>query len=295
MIKKLLILTFAILALSSCASLKTGLVAKHPKWEKGFGVQGMDIYKNTLVQGHNQGTLSIYRFDGKSITPISEFPLESTHKHNHCNVVSFGPDFGAAGDPLPLIYVSQCSKSKIEQQKDVCYVERIAPDMKSSKKVQTIAYDDVHGDFGYALQWVVDVKNRMLYGYGNTTYDKDVAGNRHRIIKFPLPALDKDYVILTPDDALENYCIEDYGFSFATIGQGLYILGDRLYMPTGFGTADFPSRLYVWNLKTKHMDKAMENLGDYTTGEPEDLGYYKGRLIMTGIDGIFILPKLCKF
>ncbi|MBQ5597116.1 MAG: hypothetical protein IIU66_01325, partial [Clostridia bacterium] len=38
-------------------------------------------------------------------------------------------------------------------------------DMKSSQLVQTIYYDDVNKDFDYALQWVVDRKNRMLYGY----------------------------------------------------------------------------------------------------------------------------------
>ncbi len=27
------------------------------------------------------------------------------------------------------------------------------------------------------------------------------------------------------------------------------------------------------------------------TGEPEDLGMYKGRFILTGIDGIFVLPE----
>lgn len=286
------LLPLALLVLSACSpKLETGLVCQHPKWEKGYGVQGMDIYKDILVQGHNRGILSVYRFDGHGIEPIAEFPLGSAHKHNHCNVVSLGADFGAKGDPLPLLYISQCSKKTIEEYKDVCYVERVLPGFAGAEKVQTIAYDDRNNDFGYALQWVVDRKNRMLYGYGNTTNDRDVPGNRHRIIKFALPSLDSDWVILRPEDALENYCIEDYGFSFATIGQGLYIRKGRLYMPTGFGSEEFPSRIYVWNLEEKKMELEMP-LGTFITGEPEDLGMYKGNLIMTGIDGLFVLPRM---
>jgi len=264
-------------------------ICKHPAWPKGKGVQGMDIYGNYLLQGHNRGMLSIYRFDGKSIEPLGEFDMDSYHHDNHCNVLSFGPDFWNAKDSLPLLYVSQCSRKMIEKYKDVCYVERVASDFKSSKKVQTICYDDVNGDFGYALQWVVDAPNRMLYGYGNTTYDKDVEGNRHRIIKFALPSPKKKMVVLRPEDALENYCIEDYGYSFATIGQGLYVRDGLLYMPTGFGTVEYPSYLYVWDLVNKKMVRSVKLRG-LTTGEPEDISWYDGSLIMSGLHGIFRLP-----
>lgn len=290
--KRLIIL--ALLALASCTTgMKTGLVCNHPQWTKGHGVQGMDIYQNILVQGHNRGVISVYEFNGRELKPLGGFPLESYHKNNHCNVISMGADFAAPADPLPLIYVSQCSKKNVEEYKDVCYVERILPGFGGAKKVQTIAYDDVNSDFGYALQWVVDAPNRMLYGYGNTTGDRDVENNRHRIIKFALPQLDTNWVVLKPEDALENYLIEDYGFSFATIGQGLYIKDGRLYMPTGFGTEEFPSHLFVWNLETKQMEKDID-LMPIITGEPEDLGMYNGRFILTGIDGIFVLPDFTR-
>jgi len=278
-----------LLALTACTGMQTGLVCNHPKWTKGHGVQGMDIYGNILVQGHNRGVLSVYEFNGRELKPLGGFPLESYHKNNHCNVVSMGPDFADPGDPLPLIYVSQCAKKKVEEYKDVCYVERILPGFGGAQKVQTIAYNDVNSDFGYALQWVVDAPNRMLYGYGNTTGDRDVENNRHRIIKFPLPRQDTSWVVLKPEDALENYLIEDYGFSFATIGQGLYINDGRLYMPTGLGSEEFPSHLFIWNLETKQMERDID-LMPIITGEPEDLGMYKGRFILSGIDGIFVLP-----
>ena len=258
----------------------------HPAWPQGKAIQGMDIYRDYLLQAHNQGMLSVYRFDGKSLTLLGEFDLQSAHKNNHANVLSFGRDFYDRKDPMPLVYVSQAAKKPVEEYKDVCYVERIAPDLQSSTLVQTICYDDRNGDFGYALQWVVDRKAGMLYGYGNTTRDRDVEGNRHRIIKFRLPPLDKSRVVLRPEDALENYLIEDGGFRFATIGQGLFIWKGRLYMPTGLGTEADPSRLYVWDLKRRKMLKEVD-LGAVMTGEPEDMGRYKDRFIISGMDGIF--------
>jgi len=283
----------ALIALIGCAQpkeVKTGHICAHPQWEKGYGPQGMDIYQDILVQGHNRGVVSIYNFTGDTLKLLSEFPLESAHKHNHSNVLSFGPDKFLLEDPLPLLYVSQCSRKQIEEYKDVCYVERILPGFTGSQKIQTIAYADPNHDFGYALQWVVDAPNRFLYGYGNTTEDRDVEGNRHRIIKFALPATDQPYVVLQPEDALENYLIEDYGFSFATIGQGLFIYKDRLYMPTGFGSKEFPSQLFVWNLETKQMD-AHFNMTGVTTGEQEDAALWKDHLVITGLDGIFVLPE----
>ena len=225
-------------------------------FKKGYAPQGMDVYKDYVISCRNQGEINIFSFDGKTLEPVSVFLMESTHVNNHSNVAAFGPGFYDRKDPFPLLYVSQCAKKPAANGlKDVCFVERIMPNMKSSRLVQTIYYDDVNKDFGYGLQWVVDRKERMLYGYGNTTKDKDVEGNRHRVIKFRLPSLDDSdengLVVLKPEDALENYLIEDYGFRFATIGQGLCIWKGVLYMPTGFGYDKYPSYMFCWNLKKK--------------------------------------------
>lgn len=265
-------------------------------YEKGFAPQGMDIYRNIMASCRNQGEVYLYDFDGKSLNLKNRFLLESHHKNNHSNVASFGPKKYDRKDPLPLLYVSQCAKKPAANGlKDVCFVERIMPDMKSSVLVQTIYYEDVNKDFGYALQWVVDTKNGFIYGYGNTTNDRDVEGNRHRIIKFRLPSLEendeKGIVTLRPEDALENYLIEDYGFNFATIGQGLYIHKDRLYFPTGFGTKEFPSYLFVWNLKTKKMEKVFD-MREVTFGEFEDISRWKKDIIIFGIEGVFRIKGL---
>ena len=162
--------------------------------------------------------------------------------------------------------------------------------MQSSELVQTIYYDDVNKDFGYALQWVVDRKNGFLYGYGNTINNNDPA-NRHRIIKFRLPKLsDGVFVTLHPEEALENYTIEEVSdFKFNPIGQGLDIRNGKLYMPTGFGDEKYPSILYVWNLRTKKMSKVID-LSKCTKGELEDIAVITPRkVLLQSQDGLFMV------
>jgi len=217
---------------------------------------------------------------------ISQFHLTRFAAWNHANVACFGVEKAEKGDPFPVVYVSQCHKVQGPDGKDVCYVERIAPDLGSSVLLQTIVYEDTRGDFGYALQWVVDRRHRMLYGYGNTVNNNDPS-NRHRIIKFRLPKLsDGERVTLHPEDALENYTVEEAsGFRFNPIGQGLLIKGNRLYMPTGVGTEKHPSILYIWDLKKKRMETV--SLVEETTGELEDIGRDGRDFILQGQDGLF--------
>ncbi len=251
-----------------------------------FPYQGMDIYGDYLLSCQNRGVASVYYLGGDSLRLAGQWHLASFHPDNHANVVTFGLEKFQADDPLPLAYVSQCSKNAIDGKKDVLYVERITPDFSGSALVQTIFYDDVNHDFGYALQWVIDRKEKMLYGYGNTINNSD-PDNRHRIIKFRLPKLSEGaFVTLRPEDALENYLIEEVSsFRFNPIGQGLYIEKGKLYMPTGVGKAETPSILYIWDLKKRAM-KALD-LSAVTTSEFEDISRYKDAFYIQAQDGIF--------
>lgn len=252
--------------------------------------QGMDIYGDYMLSLQHEGYATVYRLSGDSFTKAGQFRLGSFHPYNHANVASFGVEKAQKGDPMPVVYVSHCHKKPAAEGKDVCYVERIAPDLRSSEVVQVIHYEDVNQDFGYALQWVVDPKAKMLYGYGNTI-DNSHPDNRHRIIKFRLPQLsDGAMVVLHPEDALENYLIEEVSdFRFNPIGQGLYVRGGKLYMPTGIGTGPKPSILYIWDLKKKRMQVA--DLTECTSGELEDIAFYKGKCWIQGQDGIFRIRK----
>ena len=253
--------------------------------------QGMDIYGDYMLSLQHEGYATVYRLSGDSFTKAGQFRLGSFHPYNHANVASFGVEKAQKGDPMPVVYVSHCHKKPAAEGKDVCYVERIAPDLRSSEVVQVIHYEDVNQDFGYALQWVVDPKAKMLYGYGNTI-DNHHPDNRHRIIKFRLPEIKGNYgkvINLKSEDALENYLVEDYwSDSLQPVGQGLFVRNGKLYIPTGLDTEAEPSRLYVWDLARKTMK--VFDLGAMSFGEPEDCSVYDGKFWLQTQGGIFRMP-----
>lgn len=255
--------------------------------QKNHAYQGMDVWGKYVLSCQNQGIGTVYILKGDGFEKAGQFSLGSFNPVNHANVASFGTVRVEKTDPLPVVYVSQCHKKPFDGLKDVCFVERISPDFQSSELVQTIWYNDVNRDFGYALQWVVDRKHGFLYGYGNTISNSDPA-NRHRIIKFRLPALSEGtFVTLNPQDAIENYTIEEVsGYSFNPIGQGLDVKSGKLYMPTGFGTPKHPSVLYVWNLRNRRMESF--DLSECTTGELEDVAVLgRNLLLLQSQDGLF--------
>jgi len=241
--------------------------------------QGMAIHGDYMFSLHNTGICTV--IDLKSRKLISEFNLACYGKTNHANVASFGNEFFKPEDEFPLLYVSQVWKEKVNGMKDVCYVERVTKN--SSELVQTINYTDEKGTFGYALQWVVDVKNGYLYGFGNTIKNA-VEGNKHRITKFKLPKLkDSDInkiVTLTEADVLETYTLEDYynGNEKLLIGQGLSIYNGKLFMPTGFGNATYPASLWIVDLDTRKVSHVLDL--SYIHHEPEDCDFYQGTLLM---------------
>ena len=253
------------------------------------GYQGMDVWGQTIVSCQNTGVVTLYHYDGRSFTKQgASFPLATNDKENHSNVVSMSRTFYREGDPLPLIYVSQCSKGRYKGMKDVCFVERIVPEQNASELVQTIFFKDDNQLFGYAVQWVLDNENGFLYGYGNTINNRDAA-NRHRIVKFRLPELKEEMVTLTEADLLENYLVEDtYHQPFNPVGQGLFIRDGLLYMPVGLGTEKDPSVLYVWDLKSRRMRNVID-LSVATQGELEDCAAYGSALLIQAQGQMFRL------
>ena len=258
---------------------KSTLVGKLQGIEKQ-GYQGMDIWGQTVVSCQNTGVITLYNYDGRTLTKRGEsFPMASNDKENHSNVVSMSRTFYKEGDPLPLIYVSQCSKGRYKGMKDVCFVERIKPELNATELVQTILYKDENKNFGYAVQWVLDNENGYLYGYGNTINNNDPQ-NRHRIVKFRIPEVKEGLVTLTDADLLENYLLEEtYSQPFNPVGQGLFIKDEVLYMPTGFGTEKAPSILYVWDLKARRMRNVID-LTKATKGELEDCAAFGSALMI---------------
>lgn len=257
------------------------------------GYQGMAIYGDYVVSLQNTGQATIYRLHDDSLQLLRQFPLASNAKENHANVAFFGTERYDANDDFPLLYVSQCSKQRYKGMKDVCFVERISL-TEAPQLVQTIILDDPDGLFGYALQWIIDRKHNHLIGYGNTVENMGV-GNRWRTMIFPMPRLsDGPIVHLRPSDALDNYCIQDLDTRFPSnhIGQGACVIRDQMFIPIGLGTAQHPSILYVWNLRTKRLDHIID-FQQQVPHEFEDCEPYRHDLIMQTNGGglLRIKPK----
>lgn len=256
------------------------------------GYQGMTIHGDYLVSLQNSGQATIYQLRADGMTLLCQFPLASADKANHANVADFGLERYAKSDPFPLLYVSQCSRHPWRGLKDVCFVERLSLD-GHSQLMQTIILDDPEGLFGYALQWVIDHRHRLLIGYGNTL-ENLAKGNRWRMMIFPLPSLRQGpEVHLRPEDALDNYCIQDLDDRYPSrhIGQGACIIRDQMFIPVGVGTQKHPSILYVWNLRTKHLDHIL-NFQQQVPHEFEDIAPYRGNLLIqtNGAGVIRLIP-----
>lgn len=246
----------------------------------GQSYQGMAIWSDYLVSLQNTGQATLYRLCADSLQLLRQFPLASRAKENHANVAFFGTERYVQDDAFPLLYVSQCSRQRYNGMKDVCFVERISL-TAPPQLVQTIVLDDDEGLFGYALQWIIDRKRNLLIGYGNTIENLG-EGNRWRTMVFRMPRLaDGPLVHLHPRDALENYCIQDLDPRFPSnhIGQGACVVGHRMYIPVGLGTAQQPSILYVWNLRTHRLDHILD-LQSQVPHEFEDCDPYRGDLLI---------------
>lgn len=245
----------------------------------GEGFQGMAVHGNYVVSLQNSGICNISTYDGNTLKQLATYKLASNNRVNHSNVAAFGTEKADAADPMPVLYVSQAAREPYNGRKDVCFVERLG--MDKSTTVQTIYLDDADKIFGYALQWTVDRFNNLLIGYGNTV-NNDAPDNRHAVIIFRLPKLSEGRdVTLRREQAIDFFYIEDsHNVNLnPLIGQGLCVSNDRLFMPTGFGTAERPSIMYVVGLTTHRLENAID-MTRSTKNELEDCDVYNDEYIL---------------
>lgn len=280
------------LLLSALLMLALGTQAQNGplRFHQGFalehsGVQGMDIWGDTLVSLQNHGICQVYTLNGKtSAKRIATFNLASynatSEQNNHSNCASFSGQYYDPADELPLLYVTRCNFNRMPNgMRNVCFVERLDVKNKRSTLVQTISYDEgnLTGD------WVIDLEEQCLYTWA-TTKGTSSADNKCFLRKFRIPPVGpgcQKEVKLTSSDVLESYYFEDtYSAGMNDVWQGSAIRNGLLYLPCGFDTPSEPSTLYVWDLKKRRMDKVL-HLGETFKGEFEDCSVnYPGWLVL---------------
>lgn len=251
-------------------------------------LQGMDIWKNCMISLEHTGWVNTYKLvNGKPVFQ-NHFPLTTQSKNNHCNVACFGKQFLNPGDSLPLLYITRCKTQAPDSLEQVLYVEHIDPVRKKCQLIQTIAYHGLENKIPHTTQWVVDNEHQMLIGFGNS---REPTGNRHFFQKFRLPPYrgpQDSLIILTPDDLLESYFMEDYYQKpFQPVLQGATCYKGNLLLVTGFGTEERPSILYIWNIKKRCMLNII-NLQKDIPYEMEDCTIRQDTLyVQTGVPYLF--------
>ncbi len=267
-------------------SVKVTFIEKMPR-EYDAPFQGMDIYKNYMLSLQHFGMANVYKINGKKIKKKGQFKLGSFNDRktpkdfNHANVASFSRQFLNKGDKLPLLYVTRCNGvTYCKGMQQVLFVEHVDPVNMKSEWIQTIGYDDSFLSTRHTTQWCVDTENNMLYGLGNSKENP----NRHFIIKFKMPEYrgpQDSIVLLKESDVLERYFIEDYYKrpDWQPLIQGMYIRDNLLYLPWGSGRSTNPSVIYVWDLKNRCMQNAI-NVQNEIPHELEDGSFYGKKILI---------------
>ncbi len=270
-------LLFAICAMafiaSSCtqSALRYSVAGRY----KGQAAQGMAIWENTAYLLSNGGRCRVYDLETGTVT--AEFMLQSAWEGNHCNSANFGWEIPEGGDK-PAMYIAECYGGHR------LFVENMLRD--TSELVQTITVYE-NGKVLPVFSWALDNENKCMYGCVVGSKLNDEIGSVYTVItKIRMPRLDEGKeVILTEDDFLGRFSV-----AFPNLTQGVALKGNHLYMVTGASECETPLQyvprsLKVIDLRAEEITKEID-LSLVTTCEPEDIDFYKGKMLMyTGGDG----------
>lgn len=245
-------------------------------------LQGMAIWKNTLISLQDYGYANVYDFDGCHLKYKGSMKLGSYGEANHANVASFGNQYYREEDKLPLLYVTQCKRWGRKGLNKLLFVERINPDSLRSELMQRIWFNDLKSRYEGNTQYVVDRETNMLYLFGNSKVGLP-EDNRHPIFKFRLPEYrgpQDSLVVLTEDEALDSFYVEDiHQEARQHVGQGAYARNGIIYFPVGVGDEKRPSLLFVLDAN-RHQMRNVIDLTKVTKSELEDCDVYDGDLIV---------------
>lgn len=242
--------------------------------EQKYNIQGASIAGGKLFQLHD-GNKPIVVYDMKDGSFAGEIEVEPS-KTWHNNTACFSDYYYEKGDAFPLLYASQ---ENIKEHKAVVY--RITSGKKGAYKaeiVQTIIFPEPIEMGLYYPNIALDLDAGFIYitGFSCANWNKPDNGNAVQIIRFRLPSPKEGPVVkFWTKDILARYCTD---FKVAT--QGAAVRGSKLYQVFG-GPGN--SCLVCTDLTTGEQVFRSELNG--IPGEPEGLGFYKDRIIVSCNDG----------
>lgn len=229
-------------------------------------LQGMAIYGDIAVRMADSATSTthrVYRLTTSSVTEIATFVLSGC---GHANSLQFA-DTLEAGQTLPYMAVSDTTGQ--------CYVLSFDSSYQATK-VQTISQAGIS-----AGQLMKDDQNYVWSSWTST------AGTRHFRKYRQVLVSEGASVTLTTDDILDEWdTYEIFPSSYFTF-QGWKIKGGRLYILYG-GTANNATLIRgvtVYDTATHHTLDQYDFSGYLYDGEPEDLDFYDGKMVVGLLTG----------
>ena len=242
--------------------------------EQKYNIQGASIAGGKLFQLHD-GNKPIVVYNMKNGAFVTEIGMEPV-KTWHNNTASFSDFYYEKGDAYPLLYVSQ---ENIKEHKAVVHRIKESKDgSMTAETVQTIIFPEPIEMGLYYPNLAIDTKAGFLYltGFSWASWNKPEKGNAVQILRFRLPSPKEGSVVkFCTKDILARYCSD---FKVAT--QGAAVRDGKLYQVFG-GPGN--SCLVCTDLETGEEVFRSELNG--IPGEPEGLGFYKDRIIVSCNDG----------
>lgn len=183
------------------------------KWGQGMAIHGQYAFLLT-----NTGLCKIC--DIKRNLFVGSLKLASSHAKNHANNACFGVEYPKDNTKFPALYISECEAPYR------CYVESITE--LESHLIQIIQFriDDIPQA---VHDWIIDRNTNHIYAVTQLyPFNKERNGFVVRIVKFDLPSIDIQEVILTDTDVKDSFEV-----CFPHVLQGGVIYNHNLYLPSG--------------------------------------------------------------
>lgn len=275
--KRILMLSAALWAIHGVAqtnvSFEKIFFETHSREQK-YNIQGASIAGGELFQLHdgNKPMVVYDMTDGNFLTEISVEPRKTWHNNTAC----FSNTFYEKSDSYPLLYVSE---ENIKEHKAVVYrINKTQGASMTAEIVQTLIFPEPIEMGLYYPNIAVDDEAGFLYltGFSRESWNKSERGNAVQILRFRLPSVKEGPVVkFCTKDILKRYCTD---FKLAT--QGAAIRGGRLYQVFGL-----PGNTCLTCTDLETGDEVFRSELNGIPGEPEGLGFYDDRLIVTCNDG----------
>ena len=232
--------------------------------------QGMAIYGEYAFLLTNTGLCEIY--DMRKDLFAGSLVLASAHAKNHANNACFGVEYPKDNNKFPALYISECVAPYR------CYVENISE--YESRLIQIIQFRI--GNKPQAVHdWIVDRETNHIYAVTQLyPFNKEQNGFGTQIVKFNLPSIDAQEVILSDVDIEDSFEV-----FFPHILQGGVIHNHTLYLPSGT-SADSQVQygkdkaIVIIDLKAKEIKKIIDVQG-ILNNEPEGAAFWGKSLMIS--------------